>query len=265
MVMSEPMIALRQVRVAHDARPVFVDAELVVEAGEVVVVGAPAGAGATTLVELLTGQRRASGVVVAGRELMRLRASSLVRLRQRLGVIPQELALITDATAGASVELALEIAGVRRTDRRRRATAALELLDVDADRTIGSLPMAARQRVAWARAMVRNPDVVLADHPTSHQDGDGSALFVERLAARAADGTAAVVATRDPVVLAAAAERGWRMLTIHRHRLVDPAAIAPVELDAAPHIVAEIERPLDLEAVPNVVPFPVGRSAGNRR
>ncbi|MBK9033881.1 MAG: ATP-binding cassette domain-containing protein [Myxococcales bacterium] len=265
--MSEPMIALRQAGLAYDDRPVFVDVDLAVAGGEVVVIGAPAGAGATALIELLTGQRQAVGTVaVVGRDLARLRASSLVRLRRRLGVVPQDLALVADATAGANVELALEVAGVRARERRRRATAALAAVDVAPHRAIASLSMAARQRVAWARAFVRNPDVVIADQPTCHQDGDGTARFVEALRARIADGAAAVVTSRDPALLAAAGRLGWRVLTIHRHRLVDPATVVVEAIDAAPHVEAEIERPTpEAEAVPNVVPFPVARSAGNRR
>ena len=54
------MIALRQAGLAYDARPVFVDADLEIAAGEVVVIAGPAGAGATALIELVTGQRVAT-------------------------------------------------------------------------------------------------------------------------------------------------------------------------------------------------------------
>ena len=259
------MIALRQAGLAYDARPVFVDADLEIAAGEVVVIAGPAGAGATALIELVTGQRVATGTVaIAGRSLARLRASSLVRLRRRLGVVPQDLALVPDVTAGANVELALEIAGVRGRERRARAAAALAAVEVDPARAVASLAMAARQRVAWARAFVRDPDIVVADQPTSHQDGDGTARFVDALAARAATGVAALVASRDPALLAAAGRLGWRTLTIYQHRLVDPATIVVEAIDAAPHVEVEIERPTP-EAIPNVVPFPMSRSAGTRR
>jgi len=261
------MIALGGAGFAHDVAPVFVDVELVVGAGEVVVVSAPAGAGSSTLVELLTGRRFATGTVrIAGRDLGRLRESSRLKLRRRFGVVPQELALFPGMSALANVAVALEITGSGRRDRELAARAELDLLDVVADRPIAELSMAARQRVAWARAFVRKPDILIADQPTSHQDGEGAERFAERVAELVADGTAAVVLARDPHLLAAAGRRGWRALTIHDHRLVDPATLVVEELDAAPYVEVEISRPAAaLDAIPNLLPFPVARSAGNRR
>ena len=73
-----------------------------------------------------------------------------------------------------------------------------------------------------------------------------------------------LVASRDATLAEAAARRGWRTLTIHQRRLVDVATIVVEDIDAAPLVEAEIPRPTE-DAVPNVVPFPLARSAGNRR
>jgi|JI10StandDraft_1071094.scaffolds.fasta_scaffold20600_3 ABC-type ATPase involved in cell division len=267
--MSEPLIALHGAGLACGVQPILVDAELAIAPGEVAVVSSAAGRGATAVVEALTGLRAATGrVALAGRDVGKLRASSLVHLRRRLGVVPQDLGLVPGATALAQVALALEVAGVGRRDRLARARAALADLEVPAERSTEALPMAERQRVAWARAFVRNPDIVLADQPTSHQDADGGERFVARLTAAVAAGAAALIFTRDPQLLAAAGRAGWRTLTWHRHQLVDPAAIAVEPIDAAALVEAEIARPIpepELEAIPNVVPFPVARSAGHRR
>lgn len=264
--MSEPLIAMSRIGVAHDGAAVFADAELAVAAGEAVLVGGPAGAGATTLVELLTGRAPGAGrVALAGRDLAKLRASSLQRLRRRLGVVAQDLALFPGLTALANVAVALEVAGVARGERDGRARDALAAVDVAPERPIATLSMAARQRVAWARAFVRKPDILVADQPTSHQDGDGAERFAELVAERLADGAAAVVCARDPHLAAAAARRGWRALVIHDRRLIDPALLVPEELDAAPYVEVEIERPAAEDAIPNVLPFPRVRSAGHRR
>ncbi|MEZ4401007.1 MAG: ATP-binding cassette domain-containing protein [Kofleriaceae bacterium] len=269
--MSEPLIALHQAGVAHGVVPVLVDADLTVAAGEVVVVASPAGSGATALIELVTGQRAGTGkICLAGRDLGRLRASSLTRLRRRLGIIPEDLVLAEGATALANVEVALEIVGVARRARAETARAALAAVEVEADVPVARLGRAARQRVAWARAFVREPDILIADQPSSYQDPAGTALLVDQLTARAAAGGAALVASRDPALVAAAAARGWRTLTIHAHRLVDPATVLET-LDATGLIEAEIERPSAADAadaadaIPNVVQFPLARSAGHRR
>lgn len=273
--MGEPLIAMSRAGAAHAGAPIFVDAELVVAGGEAVLVGGPAGAGATTLVERLTGRAAGAGTVaLAGRDLAKLRASSLQRLRRRMGVVAQDLALFPGLSALANVAVALEIAGVGRSERDGRAREALAAVDVPADRTVASLAMAARQRVAWARAFVRKPDILIADQPTSHQDGEGAERFAELIAERLADGAAAVVCARDPHLCAAAARRGWRALVIHDRALVDPARLVPEELDATPYVEVEIPRPAAvavadeadaIEAIPNVLPFPRVRSAGHRR
>ena len=198
----------------------------------------------------------------------------------------------------------------------KRQRALLVAVDVDPDLTVDRLAMAARQRVAWARAIVRSPDAVLADQPTSHQDADGAARFSTLVAERAELGAACLVLTRDPHLIAAGARLGWRMLALHERTLVDvvpvtiegapsgrtqageliTSPITDAAADFAPEITADfppddapVPRPdiaperwpaaasavdvavddlddeADLAAIPNVVPFPVARSAGHRR
>jgi cell division transport system ATP-binding protein len=269
MTMSEPVIALHHVGFAYDASPIFVDTELEVAAGQIVLVGAPAGAGSTVLFDLLIGRRFATGTVtIAGRNLARLRASSLAHLRRRIGAIPQAFDLDDDSTAADQVAVALEVTGVGSRARLATARTALTCVDVPADRRIRSLSMAERQRVLWARALVRKPDILIADQPTSHQDPEGSSRFLAHLTDAASAGAAVVVCTRDPIAIAAATAPHWTALTIHQHRLVDASLVVGPEIDATPLIAAEIERPFvepAIEGIPNVVPFPRSRSAGHRR
>ena len=284
------MIDLVGVTFAHDGgAPLLEDAALTVVAGEVVVISAPAGAGASSLARLLAGRVLGQGqVAIGGRDLARLRSSSRAALRRRLGVVPQDLALVAERSALANVALALEVDGVPRVRRHVRAAEALAAVDVPTAPLVAALPMAARQRVAWARAFVRNPDVLIADQPTSHQDADGAERFATLTAELAAAGAACVVLAREPHLVAAAARRGWRALTIHHRQIVDIAAVVPDEIDAVDHILAEISRPsssidvpfdipidididvdvdVDVDVEDNVVPFPVARSAsgGTRR
>lgn len=343
------MIELAGVHFAHDrGHDLLAELDLAIAPGEVVAVEAPAGAGATTLVRLLLGELTARGrVAFAGREVSRLRSGSRAALRRRLGIVPQDLGLVGRDSALANVALALEVCGVPRAARLLRARALLEAVDVEPSLPVERLAMAARQRVAWARAVVRSPDAVIADQPTCHQDADGAERFAELIAERAEVGAACLVLTRDPHLIAAGARRGWRMLALHRKTLVDvvpagadpalaPHADEPVVTPAAVHLHAddrigpavpaplpavasapvlalvgsgptvvvdpamvldeepaeltgerdapagpvagpdiapavalfddEIEIDVDADdAIPNVVPFPVARSAGNRR
>ncbi len=231
------MIELAAVHFAHDrGLDLLAEVDLAIAPGEVVAVAAPAGAGATTLMRLLLGELTARGrVAFAGRDVARLRSSSRAALRRRLGVVPQDLGLIGRDTALANVALALEVCGVSAVIRAMRARTLLAAVEVDADLVVDRLSMAARQRVAWARAMVRSPDAVLADQPTCHQDADGAEQFATLVAERAELGAACLILTRDPHLIAAGARRGWRMLALHRKTLVDvvPAMAEPVAAEAS--------------------------------
>jgi hypothetical protein len=88
-----------------------------------------------------------------------------------------------------------------------------------------------RQRVAVARALVRDPVVIVADQPTSLQDETGTALVCDALAAAAAGGAAVLVLARDPLVHAEVVRRGWRGLILENGYLLPHDAES--ELDEA--------------------------------
>ena len=249
------MIELAGVHFAHDGgHDLLTEVELTIAPGEVVAVEAPAGAGATTLVRLLLGELTARGrVAFAGHDVARLRSGSRAALRRRLGIVPQDLGLIGRDTALANVALALEVCGVPAQARLARARALLAAVDVDPELTVDRLAMAARQRVAWARAIVRSPDAVIADQPTCHQDADGAGRFAALIAERAELGAACLVLTRDPHLIAAGARLGWRMLALHRRTLVE---VVPASADPA------LEPALEVPSPPTRVPAFVASGAG---
>jgi putative ABC transport system ATP-binding protein len=119
-----------------------------------------------------------------------------------VAIVPQSLALLPELSVLENVAVAAGGGG----DAVDRADAALEALDVEefATRTVETLSMGQRQRVAVARALVAEPVLVLADEPTSHQDARHAALVVAELRARAERGSGVIVATHDPVVVEAA-------------------------------------------------------------
>ena len=165
--------------------------------GSLTVVRGRSGSGKSTLLALVAGwcEPDVGEVrVPAGREW------------SALAVLPQVIGLVPELTVRENVELPLRLGGVERRERRRRTDDALARLDVGdlADRLPGETSMGQRQRTALARVLVADPVVALVDEPTSHQDGAHADAVVEALRRAAGRGTALLVATHDPVVVAAA-------------------------------------------------------------
>src|SRR5690349_15317184 len=182
MTLAGCMIELVDVRLDHPrgGEPLLRDANLKVTRGEVVMIIGAAGVGTSRLVAATLGEVQASAgrIEVLGRDLTRLRRASLRLLRRRVGVVPQDLCLLDDRSAQLNVALPLEIDGHPRSTTLVRANEVLAQLGLSSGSAlrVDCLSGAERQRVAVARALVRKPELVLADHPTSLQDSDGAEL-----------------------------------------------------------------------------------------
>ncbi len=143
--------------------------------GAFVAIQGPTGHGKSTLLQLLGGlDRQSSGsVILDGRELGRLSDHALTELRAReFGFVFQSFNLIPTLTAQANVETALVPLRVTGDERAGRARATLEDLGLGAraDHLPGELSGGEQQRTAIARALVKDPRVLLADEPTGNLD-----------------------------------------------------------------------------------------------
>jgi ABC-type ATPase involved in cell division len=279
MITNQPGIELIDVRLdnPHGGTPLVSEANLRVTGGERVLIAGAAGVGTSRLVAMVLGEvvPGAGRVEVLGRDVGKLRRSSLRLLRRRVGIVPQDLCLLEDRSAHLNVILPLEIDGIPRSVSRVLATRVLAQLGLESQAAlpINCLSMAARQRVAVARALVRDPALLIADHPTSAQDAEGAELVCGAITAAARRGTACLVLGRDPALRAVADRERWRQLAIVHGRLRPLSAIAPsgTAIDellapARPAASAAANAAAnDRVELPNVLPFPITpRAAGAR-
>jgi putative ABC transport system ATP-binding protein len=160
--------------------------DLAVAVGEFVAIMGPSGSGKSTLLSILgcLEQPTAGGYRLAGEEVAGFDEAKAARVRrERVGFVFQAYNLLPRLTALQNVELPLLYARVAREERRERAARALEAVSLE-DR-IGHLPSqlsgGQQQRVAVARAVVTDPDVLLADEPTGNLDSHSEAEILEIL------------------------------------------------------------------------------------
>lgn len=231
-----------------------VDLELA--GGEIALVVAAAGSGTSRLVAAVVGEAPYSGrIEVLGRDVAKLRRSSLRQLRRKIGVVPQDLCLLEDRTAHQNVALPLEIDGISRSEAAIKATEILVRLGLEGEAflPVSRLPASARQRVAVGRALVREPDLVLADHPTSLQDAAGAELVCEALGDAAGAGACVVAFAYDSMIRTIAQRCGWRQVAFVEGQFVplyngfDDALF--MSRGSAPELMP------NNDAVPNIVPF----------
>ena len=151
--------------------PVLKDVSLTVEEGEYVAIMGPSGSGKTTLMNIIGClDRPTSGTYeLAGENVLKLKDRELSDLRLKsIGFVFQSFQLMPRESAVENVALPLSYAGVRKKERRSRATKALERVGLGdrVDFRPTQLSGGQKQRVAIARAMVNHPKILLADEPT---------------------------------------------------------------------------------------------------
>ena len=175
-----PAIELRAATKRFGTRPVLDDVTLRVPRGKTTVLIGPSGSGKSTVLRLATGLLRAESgsVLTLGRDLSTLKPGALHALRARLGVLFQDNALFSSLTVGANIAFPLLHVGHFDDVRaRRRTVELLELVGLPGieQRMPDQLSGGQRKRVALARAIALEPELVLFDEPTSGLDPQTSA------------------------------------------------------------------------------------------
>ena len=189
--------------------------DVALERGEFVSVIGPSGSGKSTLLHMLGALDRpdVGRVVLDGVDLGSERRLDRVRARS-IGFVFQLHNLIPTLTAAENVEIPLVAVGVPRAERRRRAAALLEAVELTdrAGHRPNQLSGGQRQRVAIARALANEPKLVLADEPTGDLDQAAGKRVLDLLSGlREERGLTLVLVTHD-LDLAKRADRRIKML-----------------------------------------------------
>jgi len=180
--------------------------DLDVQQGSAVAVTGQSGSGKSTLLNIIGGLDRCDSgrVEVAGSDISGLSEADLASYRQRrIGFIFQFHYLLKDFTALENVMLPAYMTGMRKKAALEKAR--LLLADMKLEERAGHYPSqlsgGERQRVAVARALVNDPDIILADEPTGNLDPKNSRMVADLLFAGAEKwGKSLIVVTHDEAV-----------------------------------------------------------------
>jgi putative ABC transport system ATP-binding protein len=176
--------------------------DLEVNNGEVLLLMGPSGSGKTTLLSIMGCilQATSGSVRIHNREVVGLREHQLPRLRlNHFGFVFQGFNLFPALSASENVALALDIKGVRSKAARQRAAAVLESVGLGdkCDVLPANLSGGQKQRIAIARALVSDPEIILADEPSAALDSHSGRVVMDLLTNLAQEGRAVVIVTHD--------------------------------------------------------------------
>ena len=216
----------KQYRGGHVA---LADVSFEVQRGEMLFVTGHSGAGKSTLLKLIhLGERPSRGAVLFGeRNLLKVRGRRVPLHRRDVGVVFQDHRLLADRTVFENVALPLILRGMRRGEIAKRVRSVLDRLGLGArERALPTqLSAGEQQRVGIARALVGEPQLLVADEPTGNLDPALSAEIMTLFAALPERGTSVLIASHD---LGLVRRLKKRVLVLDQGRLSDD--IAPEDL-----------------------------------
>lgn len=204
-----PLLQAREVSFSYPhAAPTLSGWSAEFPAGTMTALTGPSGRGKSTLLYLLGLMLRPTDgqILINGHAASSLRDAEKARLRAvQFGFVFQDAALDSTRTVLDNVT---ETALYRSVSRRAASGYALELLerfgvDVPPARKPGQVSGGQAQRIALCRALLNEPEILLADEPTGNLDPDSTDVVVAALQAHAASGAAVIIVTHSPDVAAA--------------------------------------------------------------
>ena len=200
---QDPLVHIRGLRFAHGSRMIFDGMDIDIPRGKVTAIMGPSGTGKTTLLRLIGGQLKpqAGSVEVDGREVAKLGHDALYQLRQRMGMLFQSGALLTDLNVFDNVAFPLR----EHTDLPESMIRDIVLMKLEAVGLRGGhrlltaeLSGGMARRVALARAIALDPMMIMYDEPFAGQDPISMGVLVKLIRLlNDAMGLTSIVVTHD--------------------------------------------------------------------
>lgn len=171
----DPAVAIKGVRKSFGKQKVLAGIDLTVAQGETVAVLGRSGTGKSVLLKLVIGLQKpdAGSIRILGQEITGLEMDALNEIRKKMGFVFQQSALYDSLTVGQNVEFPLvRHSGLSESERKKRVKELLSSvgLERDLDKLPSEISGGMQKRVALARAIALDPEVVLYDEPTTGLD-----------------------------------------------------------------------------------------------
>lgn len=197
------------------------DVTLTISPGEFVAIVGHSGAGKTTLAKMILVEDNPTDgtVFLESIDIHRLRSKELTEIRRRMGVVFQDFKLLQNRTAFENIAFAMEALGKSDEEIQSDVPHVLELVNL-IDRLHHfphQLSGGEQQRLAIARAIINQPEIIIADEPTGNLDPMNAREVVEILKKINDLGTTVILTTHNPAIVEALNKR---VITMEKGRVV---------------------------------------------
>lgn len=197
------------------------DVTLTVTAGEFLAIVGHSGAGKTTLSKLILADESPSGgsVFFESLDVHKLKNEDLNKLRRRIGTVFQDFKLLPNKTAYENIAFAMEVVGKTDEEISSDVPHVLELVDLS-NRTFHfphQMSGGEQQRLAIARAIINQPDLIIADEPTGNLDPVNAHEVIQILKKINDLGTTIILTTHNRGVIEAI---GKRVVTLEKGKII---------------------------------------------
>ncbi len=200
------IIELKDCQIWQQDNLVLSDVNLSVSKGEFMYLVGRVGSGKTSLIKTLNAQlplRQGTGIV-AGYDLMNLKNRDIPFLRRKLGIVFQDFQLLTDRSVSDNLDFVLRATGWKdKNEINNRIGDVLEKVGLGHKgyKLPHQLSGGEQQRVVIGRALLNDPDIILADEPTGNLDPETSEGIVKLLVDISKTGRAVIIATHNHTIL----------------------------------------------------------------
>lgn len=194
---------------------------LTVNQGEFVSIVGHSGAGKTTLIKLILAEEKPTQgtVYFESQDIHKLSSKEMTKLRRKIGTVFQDFRLLPNKTAYENIAFAMEAAGKSEEEIQSDVPHVLELVDLSSKimHFPGQLSGGEKQRLAIARAIINQPDIIIADEPTGNLDPINTYEVVQILKKINDLGTTIILTTHNRGVIE---HIGKRVITLDKGKVV---------------------------------------------
>ena len=204
--MDKPILALNNVSIIQDDKQVLTEVNIEINSGEFVYIIGRTGSGKTSLIKSLYADLKLDGGTgsVVDVELKNLEDNKIPLLRRKLGIVFQDFKLLSDRSVAENLKFVLKATGWNDESKiNSRIIEVLEKVHIEKliNKFTGQLSGGEQQKVAIARALLNNPELIIADEPTGNLDPKTSIEVMEVLMELNEKGNTILMATHDFILI----------------------------------------------------------------